>query len=332
MAEASFRALVLEQREGAVEAAVRELPGSALPQGDVLVDVAYSSLNYKDGLAITGTGKLIRTFPMVPGIDFAGTVVESTSPAYRFGDQVVLTGWGVGERHWGGLAQRARAKAGWLTPLPEGLTLKQAMGVGTAGLTAMLCVLALEEHGVNPGGREVLVTGAAGGVGSVAVALLANLGYKVAASTGRASAHEFLRSLGAVALIDRDTLCAPSPRPLEAERWGGVVDTVGGETLASALKATAYGGSVTACGLAGGNSLPATVLPFILRGVNLLGIDSVMCPAQRRQHAWQRLAADLKGGALERIVQTVGLGQVPALAQEILKGQVRGRIVVDVNA
>lgn len=327
-----FRALVLEQRDGSVAAEIRTLPDSALPAGDVLVDVAYSSLNFKDGLAVTGTGKVVRAYPMVPGIDLAGTVVQSESPDYKPGDKVILTGWGIGERHWGGYAQKARVKADWLIPLPEGLTLKQAMGIGTAGLTAMLCVMALEEHGLKPGGREVLVTGAAGGVGSLAVAILARRGYRVVASTGRASAHDFLRSLGAADVLDRSVLAAPSERPLESERWGGAVDTVGGTTLANVLKAMAYGTSVAACGLAGGSSLPATVFPFILRGVNLLGIDSVLCPKARRQEAWSRLAAELTAEVLDQVVQTVPLAEVPRLAAEILKGQIRGRVVVDVNA
>jgi acrylyl-CoA reductase (NADPH) len=326
-----FKALVLNQTDGAVQAAIQDLTDDALPQGDVLVQVAYSSLNYKDGLAVTGTGKVVRSYPMVPGIDYAGTVVESSSPAYRPGDQVVLTGWGVGERHFGGFAQFARAKADWLVPLPAGLALRQAMAVGTAGLTAMLSVLSLEEHGVAPGGREVVVTGAGGGVGSVAVALLAKLGYRVTASTGRAETHEYLRALGATEILDRSVLATPSGRPLESERWGGAVDTVGGETLASLLRTVAYGGSVAACGLAGGTSLNTTVMPFILRGVNLLGIDSVMCPLPRRRLAWERIARDLPLDRLDQLTEVVSLEQVPALSAAILKGRVRGRVVVDVN-
>ncbi|HEX9374303.1 MAG TPA: acryloyl-CoA reductase, partial [Roseiflexaceae bacterium] len=247
-----FKALVLVQQDGATRAAIQDLDVGALPEGDVLVAVAYSSLNYKDGLAITGRGKIVRRFPMVPGIDFAGTVEESQHPEFKPGDPVVLTGWGVGERHWGGLAQKARVKGDWLVPLPQGLSLEQTMGIGTAGLTAMLAVMALEEHGLAPGGREVLVTGASGGVGSVAVAVLAKLGYAVVASTGKAGAHDYLKSLGATEVIDR---LAPSGRPLDSERWAGAVDTVGGETLAALLPALAYGAAVAACGNAGGAEL-----------------------------------------------------------------------------
>ncbi len=330
MAETSFRALVLDQVEGKTRASLQSLPVGALPEGDVTVRVRYSSINYKDGLAITGKGKIIRNFPAVPGIDFAGEVVESRSAAYKPGDQVVLTGWGVGERYWGGLAQMARVKSEWLVPLPEGLSAQQSMAIGTAGLTAMLCVMALEEHGV-PKEREVLVTGAAGGVGSYAVALLTRLGYKVAASTGRPEQHEYLRSLGATALVDRESLAKGSERPLESERWGGAVDTVGGSTLATVLKAMAYGTSVAACGLVGGNELNTTVFPFILRGVNLLGVDSVMCPTARRVAAWQRLARELPADVIAAMSTTVGLEEAPAVAEAITRGQVRGRIVVDVD-
>lgn len=324
----TFTALVLEQRDGATAAALQTLGVAALPAGDVRVAVAYSSLNYKDGLAITGRGKIIRQFPMVPGIDFAGAVLESQHPEYAPGDQVVLTGWGVGERHWGGLAQQARVHGDWLVPLPAGLSPRQAMGIGTAGLTAMLCVLALEEHGVRPGGREVLITGAAGGVGSVAVALLGQLGYTVVASTGRAAEGDYLRALGAADVIGR---LPTEGRPLESERWAGVVDTVGGATLAAALRSTAYGGSVAACGNAGGVELHSTVFPFILRGVNLLGIDSVSCPRERRRAAWARLAQGLPAALLDRMITEVPLGGVPALSSAILDGQVRGRVVVDVG-
>ncbi len=324
----SFSALVLEQRDGATVAGVQTLDTSALPAGDVRVAVAYSSLNYKDGLAITGRGKIIRQFPMVPGIDFAGTVAESQHPEYQPGDQVVLTGWGVGERHWGGMAQQARVKGDWLVPLPAGLTPLQAMGIGTAGFTAMLCVLALEDHGLRPGGRELLVTGAAGGVGSVVVALLAGLGYSVVASTGRADEAGYLRELGAAEVIGR---LPAEGRPLESERWAGVVDTVGGATLAAALRATAYGGAVAACGNAGGVELATTVFPFILRNVALLGVDSVSCPRERRRAAWGRLARDLPASLLERMTTVAPLAEVPALSQAILAGQVRGRVVVDVG-
>ncbi len=331
MPQQLFKALVLDQQEGAVTATIRELAADALPDGDVLVAVAYSSLNYKDGLAVTGQGRIVRSYPFVPGIDLAGTVVESQSPAFQPGDQVVLTGWGVGERHWGGYAQLARVRSEWLVPLPAGMDLEQAMGIGTAGFTAMLCVMALEERGLAPGGRPVVVTGASGGVGSVAVALLAQLGYHVVASTGRAELHAYLQELGAREIIGRAALASPG-KPLESERWGGAIDTVGGDTLAGLLRAMAYGTSVAACGLAGGSALNTTVFPFILRGVSLLGIDSVMCPQERRRAAWARLARDLPRDALERIVQVVPLAEVPALSRQILAGQVRGRIVIDVNA
>ncbi len=322
-----FQALVLEQRDGATVAEIRSLAADALPAGDVLVDVAFSSLNYKDGLAITGRGKVIRQFPMVPGIDFAGSVAESQHPGFQPGDAVVLTGWGVGERHWGGLAQRARVRGDWLVPLPDGLDTRAAMAIGTAGFTAMLSVLALEAHGLAPG-RDLLVTGAAGGVGSVAVALLARAGHRVVASSGRADAADYLRSLGAAEVIGR---LPAEGRPLESERWGGVVDTVGGATLAAALRATAYGGSVAACGNAGGADLNTTVFPFILRGVNLLGIESVMFPAERRPAVWARLARDLPADLLERMIHDASLRDVPALAAAILDGQVRGRVVVNVG-
>jgi len=335
MQHEQFKALVLDQDDGDVHASIKELSPDALPAGDVTVAVAYSSLNYKDGLAVTGQGKIVRAYPMVPGIDLAGTVAESRSPDYKPGDEVVLTGWGVGERHWGGYAELARVKSEWLVPLPAGLSLRQAMGLGTAGFTAMLAVLALEENGLRPGTageRPVIVTGAAGGVGSVAVALLARLGYTVAASTGRPDLHDYLKGLGANQLVERATLAAPSSRPLESEHWASAIDTVGSATLASLLRTTAYGGSVAACGLAGGSDLPTTVLPFILRGVNLLGIDSVLCPPERRRAAWERLARDLPAGALERITQVAPLADVPRLAGEILQGRVRGRVVVDVRA
>lgn len=327
-----FKALVLAEEDGRIEVGIRQVQQAELPGGDVLVRVAYSSLNYKDGLAVTGAGKVIRSFPMVPGIDLAGMVVESASPEFRSGDQVLLTGWGVGERHWGGYAQMARVRADWLTRLPHGLGLKESMAIGTAGLTAMLCVMALERHGLTRGAPPVLVTGAAGGVGSIAVAILANLGYAVTASTGREEAKAYLRGLGAREIIDRGELLGPSSKPLDLQRWGGAVDTVGGEVLASVLRSLVYGGSVAACGNAGGVALPTTVLPFILRGVNLLGIDSVICPPEVRQEAWDRLARELPSGALEQMVQTVSLGQIPQMAEAILQGRVRGRVVVDVNA
>lgn len=330
MAE-TFRALVLTEDGGNVRAEMADVPMDDLPDHDVLVDVAYSTLNYKDGLAVNGQGRVVRQYPMVPGIDFAGTVVESRSPAWKPGDQVILTGWEVGEKHWGGFGQRARAKAEWLVPMPAGMTPRQAMGIGTAGFTAMLCVLALEEHGLTPGEHPVVITGAGGGVGSVAVALLAHAGHHVAASTGRAELHDYLTRLGAAEIIDRATLAAKK-RPLESEHWAGGVDTVGGDVLAGILPAVRFGGSVAACGVAGGPALNATVFPFILRGVNLLGINSVFVPQERRRVAWDRLARDLPADKLDQIAQIVPLSDIPVLSQEILKGNVRGRMVIDVNA
>ncbi len=328
----SFTALVLEQEDGNVTGAVERLAESALPPGDVTVRVAYSSLNYKDGMILAGQGRLVRDYPHVPGVDLAGAVEHSESPDYKPGDQVLLTGWFVGERHWGGYAQMARLKSEWLVPLPEGLSARQAMALGTAGLTAMLAVIALEQHGLAPGDGEVLVTGAAGGVGSVSVALLASLGYTVVASTGRPETHDYLRSLGASAIIDRAELAEPSKRPIESERWAGAIDSVGSHTLAAALRQTRYRGSVAACGLAGGADLPTTVIPFILRGVSLLGIDSVRCVAERRRAAWARLAREAPLDKLDALTQVVPLGEVLARGRQILKGHVRGRVVVDVNA
>lgn len=326
----TFKALLVDQRDGATETSIRDLRLDELPEGDVLVRVAYSDLNYKDGLAVTGRGKILRRFPMVPGIDLAGTVVESRDPAYRPGDEVVLTGWGIGERYWGGYTQMARVQAGWLVPLPAGLTLQQAMAIGTAGFTAMLGVMALEDRGLAPGGRELIVTGATGGVGSIALAVLARLGYDVAASTGKADAHDYLRELGARTIVDRATL-APMGRPLESERWGGAIDAVGGATLAALLPAMATGASVAVCGNAGGAELHITVFPFILRGVSLIGIDSVICPYDRRRAAWDRLARDLPLDLLERMTQVAPLAQVPELSRQIVEGRVRGRIVIDLG-
>ena len=324
----TFRALVLEENQGKVSSSIRELDDSALPQGDVTVAVEYSTLNYKDGLVLNGLGKLVRTYPHVPGIDFAGTVEASDSQEFKPGDKVILTGWRVGEMHWGGYATKARVKADWLVPLPAGLDTRQAMAVGTAGFTSMLAIMALEAHGVSPAAGEVLVTGAAGGVGSVAVAILAKLGYSVAASTGRAETHDYLKALGAKAIIDRKDIGDAPARPLAAERFVGAVDSVGGNTLANLLTQVKYGGSVSACGLAGGAELKTTVLPFLLRGVNLLGIDSVMCPKEKRKAAWARLANDLPKELLEKTITEVKLEDLVRLGGDILKGQVRGRTVV----
>ncbi|MBM3569475.1 MAG: oxidoreductase [Alphaproteobacteria bacterium] len=326
----SFKALVVEDAGGAHKTSVQELGMDRLPAGEVTVRVAYSTVNYKDGLAVVHRGRIIRSYPMVPGIDFSGTVVDSQSPEFKPGEQVVLNGWGVGERHWGGFAQMARAKAEWLVKLPAGIGLKQAMAIGTAGYTAMLCVMALEDYGIKPGDKEVIVTGAAGGVGSVAVAILARLGHAVAASTGRPEQADYLKSLGARTIVARGDFDKPG-KPLDAERWAGGIDSVGSQTLATVLSQVRYGGAVAACGLAGGTNLPATVLPFILRGVGLLGVDSVMCPRPRRQAAWARLAKDLPFDKLDAMTTVHGLDQVPALADAILKGQVRGRAVIDLG-
>jgi len=326
-----FRALVLENDGGTVRAIVKSLPVNSLPEGDVLVSVAYSSLNYKDALAITNRGKIVRRFPMVPGIDFSGVVVESKSSRFKPGNEVILTGWGVGEDHWGGLAQLARVKADWLVPLPQGLTLQRAMAIGTAGLTAMFCIVALEKHAVRPDKGAVLVTGATGGVGSVAVMLLAKLGYHVAASTGKADSHEFLKSLGAQDIIDRRELAKHSDRPLESGRWAGAIDSVGGDTLAAVLRQMERDGCVAAVGLAGGVELHTTVHPFILRGVSLIGVSSVQMPMERRLSAWARLAGELPMEVLDRLTQTARLDEVPTLSQKMIDGQTRGRIVIDVN-
>ena len=330
-----FRAILLEESDGKVSASVQDLDESRLPSfgaGDVTVGVDYSTLNYKDGMILNGIGRLVRTYPHVPGVDFAGTVEASDHPDYKAGDRVVLTGWRVGEVTWGGHAQKARVKGDWLVPLPEDLGAKRALALGTAGFTAMLAVMALEDHGVTPEAGEVLVTGAAGGVGSVAVAVLAKLGYRVAGSTGRSETYDYLRGLGAETIIDRSELSEPSKRPLESERWAGCIDSVGGTTLARVLAQMAYKGSVAAVGLAGGNALQTTVLPFLLRGVNLLGIDSVMCAGLRRRAAWERLVADLPMDKLDAMITEATLGDLPRLGGEILEGRVRGRVVVDVNA
>jgi len=327
----TFRALVLERDdEGATQAQIRTLSEADLPEGDVLVEVAYSSLNYKDGLAITGRGKVVREWPMVPGIDLAGRVLASDSPDWQPGDAVLLTGWGVGERYWGGFSQRQRVRSEWLVPLPDGLDALDAMTLGTAGLTAMLCVMTLEEAGVKPDAGPVLVSGASGGVGSLAVALLSAAGYEVTALTGRPEGADWLRELGAAEILPREAMSAP-PRPLESQRWAGAVDTVGGVILARTLAELCYGGAVAACGLAGSHELSTTVMPFILRNVSLRGVDSVVCPRERRQVAWERLARDLPREHLAAIRQMVQLEDLPALAERILAGQVRGRVVVDLR-
>lgn len=330
----TFRALLVEKdADGAVSAAVQDVEEARLPEGDVTVAVDYSTLNYKDGLCMTGQGGLVRSYPHVPGVDFAGTVEASDDPRYRPGDRVVLTGWRVGEVRWGGFATRARVKADWLVPLPEQLSSRQAMAIGTAGLTAMLAVMALEKAGLSPLSGEVLVTGAAGGVGSVAVALLSRLGYTVAAVTGRPEAASYLRDLGAETIVAREELAEASSKPLESERWAGGIDAVGGDMLARVLKQTKYGGAVAAVGLAAGAAVPSfTVIPFLLRGVSLLGIDSVMRPYNERVDAWNRIAADLPMDKLEAMVAEYGLSDLPELGRKILAGQVKGRAVIDVNA
>ena len=326
-----FKALMVEKdEEGKTSASVQELSVDQLPEAEVTVAVEYSTVNYKDGLCIGPGGGLVRSYPHIPGIDFAGTVEVSEDPRYKAGDKVVLTGWRVGEAHWGGYSQKVRVRADWLVPLPDGLDTRQAMAVGTAGFTAMLAVMALEDHGIKQG--PVLVTGAAGGVGSVATAILANLGHEVAAVTGRPETADYLTSLGATQIVAREEINEITRRPLEAETWAGCVDAVGGEMLARVLGQMKYGASVAAVGLAGGAGMPASVIPFLLRGVNLLGIDSVMQPYDNRVRAWSRIAQDLPMDKLEAMIQPATLSDLPALGAGILKGQVKGRVVVDVNA
>ncbi|MEP5759661.1 MAG: acryloyl-CoA reductase [Litoreibacter sp.] len=328
-----FNALIVEKNDdGKTSANIQSISEDLLPEGDVTVAVEYSTVNYKDGLCVGPGGGLVRTYPHVPGIDFAGTVESSDDPRYNPGDKVVLTGWRVGESHWGGYSQKARVKADWLVPLPKGLDTRQAMAVGTAGLTAMLAIIALEKQGLSPDQGTVLVTGAAGGVGSVATALLANLGYQVAGVTGRPEAADYLTSLGARQIVARGDINETVRRPLEAEAWSGCIDAVGGAMLARVLGQMKYGSSVAAVGLAGGADLPATVIPFLLRGVNLLGIDSVMQPYENRVRAWSRIASDLPLERLETMINPATLADLPALGADILKGQVKGRVVVDVNA
>lgn len=328
----AFRALVVDKSaDGSITQRFEMLDESRLPaEGDVTVRVEYSTVNYKDGLCLTGGGGLVRSYPHIPGIDFAGTVETSADPRYKPGDKVVLTGWRVGEIWWGGYAEKARVKADWLVPLPAGLTTRQAMAVGTAGFTAMLAVMALEAHGLMPSGGEVLVTGAAGGVGSVATAILAKRGYAVAGVTGRPEQESYLRSLGASRIVPRAELAEAPTRPLDKETWAGVIDNVGGPMLARVLTQMKYGGSVAAVGLAGGANLPTTVIPFLLRGVNLLGIDSVMKPYPDRLAAWQRVATDLPLDKLESMIEEATLDDLPRLGPAILAGQTRGRVVVKV--
>lgn len=327
-----MKALLVEKdADGKIHATVQEIDEARLPDGNVKIAVEYTTLNYKDGLCIGAGGGLVRTYPHVPGIDFAGTIEASDDSRYKPGDKVVVTGWRVGETHWGGYAQKARVRADWLVPLPGGLNSRQAMAVGTAGLTAMLAVMALEDHGLKPGQGPVLVTGAAGGVGSVATAILARLGYEVTAVTGRPETADYLMSLGAKRIVARAELNETIKKPLESETWSGCVDAVGGAMLARVLGQMKYGASVAAVGLAGGTALPATVLPFLLRGVNLLGIDSVMQPFANRLRAWQRIVSDLPLDKLEAMIEPATLGDLPRLGAEILKGQVMGRVVVDVN-
>ncbi len=328
-----MRALIVERNEeGQTSASVQEIDENRLPEGDVTVAVEYSTLNYKDGLCIGPGGGVVRNYPHVPGVDFAGTVETSDDSRYSPGNKVVLTGWRVGEVHWGGYAEKARIKADWLVPLPDGLSPRQAMAVGTAGLTAMLAVMALEDHGLAPGNGEVLVTGAAGGVGSVATAILAHLGYDVAAVTGRPETADYLKGLGASRIVPRGDLAETVKKPLETETWAGCVDAVGGAMLARVLGQMKYGASVAAVGLAAGAAVPATIIPFLLRGVNLLGIESVMQPERNRLRAWERIERDLPMSKLEAMVQMASLKDLPQLGADILKGKVKGRVVVDIGA
>ncbi|MGA3800642.1 Acrylyl-CoA reductase AcuI [compost metagenome] len=325
-----FKGILIDKDDSGYRATLQEIQDDRLPEGDVTVRVAYSTLNFKDGLAITGSSPVVRKFPMVPGIDLAGVVEVSGHPDYKVGDAVLLNGWGVGEGHWGGLAQKARLNGDWLIPLPKAFTAAQAMAIGTAGYTAMLCILALEHNGVTPGQGEILVTGANGGVGSFAIALLSRLGYRVVASTGRTSEHDYLKQLGAGEIIDRATLSEPG-KPLAKERWAAVIDSVGSHTLANACASTKANGTVAACGLAQGMDFPASVAPFILRGVTLAGINSVTQPKAKRLEAWSRLARDLDFNLLPLISREIGLSEAIEAAPRLLAGQLRGRVVVDVN-
>ena len=325
-----FRALVLREADRKIVVAFETLTEADLPDGDVLVRVSHSTVNYKDGMVMNGVGRLVREYPHVPGIDFSGTVEDSDNPNFKPGDDVILTGWRVGETYWGAYAEKARVKGDWLVPLPDGLTRENAMAVGTAGFTAMMAVQALEAHGVTPGGGQVLVTGASGGVGSIATAILANLGYDVAASTGRPEQADYLKGLGAQTIIDRAELAELPSRPLGRERFAGAIDNVGGATLSNLLTQIAYGGSVGAVGLTGGSEVSSTVLPFLLRGINLLGIESVMCPKEPRVETWRRVARDLPMDKLRTMVEVHGLDDLPRLGKEILSGRVRGRTVIKI--
>ena len=327
-----MRGLWVESQDGKNVAGVRDIPEDSLPPGEVLIRVEYSSLNYKDGLAVTGKGKVVKSYPWVPGIDLAGVVVESQVPQWKSGDPVIVTGWGLGEKQWGGFAELARVKADWLVRLPQGMSAQEAMVSGTAGFTAMLSLMALEEHGAKKDGLPILVTGAAGGVGTIAVALLARAGFKVIASPGRSELHGLLQSLGATEVIGREQLAAQSNAPLQSQRFGGAVDVVGGKTLAQILPQLAHGGSLAACGLAGGSSFETTVFPFILRAVNLLGIESAYVPRERREKAWERLRRELPKEVMAKIAHVVPLEDVPRLSEEILQGKVQGRTVVAVGA
>ncbi|HEY4162109.1 MAG TPA: MDR family oxidoreductase [Dongiaceae bacterium] len=326
-----FKALMLEEKDGKVASSIQQVEESRLPEGDVTVAVTHSTLNYKDGLILLGQGRLVRQYPHVPGVDFAGKVIESAHPGYRPGDNVILTGWRVGEARWGGYAEKARVKGDWLVPMPSGLDGRRAMAIGTAGLTSMLSVMALEDHDIRPEKGPVLVTGAAGGLGSVATAILAKLGYKVVCSTGRASTHDYLKSLGAAEIIERSAIEKPSGKPLDSERFAGAIDSVGGSTLAAVLPQLMYHGAIASCGLAGGVKFEATVVPFLLRGVSILGIDSVNCPFERRRQAWHRLTQDLPMQKLDAMIETTKLEDLPKLAPQILEGKVRGRVVVEIG-
>ncbi|RDV02305.1 MDR family oxidoreductase [Undibacter mobilis] len=326
----TFKAMVIEKTESGTKAALADFDEANLMDGDVTVRVEYSTVNYKDGLAITGKAPVVRRFPMIAGVDFAGTVEASSHPKWKAGDKVILNGWGLGETHLGAYAEKARVKGDWLVRLPAGISTRDAMAIGTAGYTAMLCVMALEKHGLTPASGPIAVTGAAGGVGSVAVAILSKLGFSVSATTGRPEQADYLKSLGASEIVERAAL-AGTPKPLAKERWAGGIDSVGSTTLANLLSMIRYGGAVAACGLAGGMDLPASVAPFILRGVCLLGIDSVMCPLPKREEAWKRLETDLDRQKLAAMTREIGLSELPEVAAAIVAGQVRGRVVVKIG-